>query len=114
MALPLFREITHHPSGKHTYINIIGAGDYGFAYPDIPTKAVVDLVGNREAEGDCGQNKEKTQPEDECLGLCEETQKRQQKREKDVEPPLYGQGIRFPIETLERREQVLGKGGETP
>ena len=114
MALPLFREKTHHPSGKHTYINIIGAGDHGFAYPDIPAKAVVDLVGNGEAEGDCGQNKEKTQPGDEFLGLCEKAQKRQQKREKDVEPPLYGQGIRLPIEAPERREQVLGEGGESP
>ena len=69
MTLPLFGELTHHPGGKYTYINIVGARNHRLADPNIPSEAVVDLVGHGEAEGDGSSNEEKAQPRDELLGL---------------------------------------------
>lgn len=48
------------------------------------------------------------------FGLREEGKEYQKEWKADIEPPLYGQGIRLPIEPPEGREQVLGKGGKTP
>ena len=74
----------------------------------------MDLVDHGETEGDGCQNEEKTQPRKVLFGLRYKGKEYQKEREEDIEPPLYGQGIRLPIEAPEGCEQVLGEGGKTP
>jgi len=114
VTLPLLGEIAHYPGGHHTYVYIVGARGYRLANPDVPPEAVVYLVGNGETEGDGGQDEKQTEPGDISLRLRKAAQQYQQQGEEDVEPPLHGQGIGFPIEAPKGREEVLGEGGEAP
>ena len=43
--------IIHHPGRQYTYIDVIDARGHRFANPNIPSEAIVYLVGNGETEG---------------------------------------------------------------